>query len=357
MKLNKLLLTAIAGGFFFVSCNNDDDATPDTPRGAYDNGFFVLNQGNFGMGNASISFISDAMQVENNIFATNNNNAILGDTGQDIGFHDDKAYIVLNGSNRIEIVNRYSFEHITTIEEELVNPRYIAFYENKAYVTNWGDGSNTEDDFVAVIDLATNTVTSKISVIEGPERIVEENNKLYVSHMGGYGYGSTVSVINPSTGAVQTSITTGGLPGFIEEEDNKLYILSEGFPIWSGTETPGKLQVVNASNHTVTATFDFTGIQHPSNLIVEDDYIYYTIDNKVYRMAINATALPTEPLFTAEGGFPYGISALEIENGSFYIADEGNFIANGTVYVYSMQGALQHTFSAGLGPVGLYDND
>ncbi len=93
MKLHKLLLTITAGALFFVSCSSDDNA--DKPSGAYDNGVLVLNQGNFTRGNSSISFISDALTLEDNIFEAVNQGTRLGDTGQDIGLTGQFAYIVM----------------------------------------------------------------------------------------------------------------------------------------------------------------------------------------------------------------------------------------------------------------------
>jgi YVTN family beta-propeller protein len=355
MKLHKLILTAIAGSLLFVSCSDDD--AQNKPSGAYDNGVLILNQGVFGHGDASVSFLSDAMTIENNIFAAVNNNALLGDTGQDIGLNGEYAYVVMNVSNKIEVVNRYTFVKVATIANGLVNPRYIAFANGKAYVTNWGDGSDTTDDYVAVIDLATNAVTSNISVAEGPERIVEENNKLYVTHKGGYNYGNTVTVINSSNDTVATTITVGDVPNTLEIEDGKLYVMSEGTPSWGGTETAGQLDIINLNNNTVSKTIAFAGTQHPSNLVIENNKIYYTIDNEVYVMALNTTTLPTIPLFTTEEQDVYGIYSLAVNDNHIYVGDAGDYTVNGKVFVYSTAGVMQNSFTVGMVPAGFYFND
>lgn len=357
MKINKLLITILSGSLFFVSCQSDDDS--NTPQGAYDNGLVVLNQGGFGDGNASVSFISEGQELENNIYATNNNNAILGDTGQDIGFEGDRAYIVLNASNKIEIVDRYTFQHIASIENGLVNPRYIAFHDDKAYVTNWGDGGSATDDYVAVVDLNTNAVTTTIPVAEGPERIIEENHKLYVSHYGGYGFGSTVTVINPAGNTIQTTITTGDLPRFILESGNKLYVLSEGVPFWGGTETAGKLQVINLSNNQVTTTLEFPAGQHPTNLVEEDGKLYYTVDSDIFSMSVNATSLPAAPIFSTVSQGVYGVYCLEVKDDKVYVGDAGDYISNGKVYIYGLDGTLlqEPAFTVGVIPAGFYFND
>jgi hypothetical protein len=74
----------------------------------------------------------------------------LGDTGQDIGLYNDLAFVVLNYSNKIEVINRYTMVHVATIDSGLSNPRFIAFW--KGYVTNWGNGGSATDDYVAVVN-------------------------------------------------------------------------------------------------------------------------------------------------------------------------------------------------------------
>jgi hypothetical protein len=40
----------------------------------------------------------------------------LGDTGQDVGLYNDLAFVVLNYSNKIEVINRYTMVHVATID-------------------------------------------------------------------------------------------------------------------------------------------------------------------------------------------------------------------------------------------------
>lgn len=358
MKLNKLVLAAIAGSLMFVSCSDDDNKITDVPSGAYDNGVIVLNEGGFGAGNASASYISDALSLENNIFSSVNSGSLLGDTAQDLGFNNDLAYIVLNGSNKIEIVNRYTFVKVATIANGLVNPRFIEFENGKAYVTCWGDGTVTTDDYVAVIDLASNTISTTISVAEGPERIVEENGKLYVAHKGGYGFGNTITVINTANNSVATTITVGDVPNSLEIENGNLYVMSAGFPSYAEVETAGRLDVISLATNTVTRTVNFAeSTDHPSNLVIEDDAIYYTVDNGIYTMALTATTLPATSLFTTTAQGVYGVYSFAVEDNLIYVGDAGDYSANGQVHVYSLQGSLQKSFTVGVIPTGFFFND
>lgn len=359
MKTRNLFLSLFALSIVAVSCSDDETTTvlPE-PTGPYNDGVLILNQGGFNHGNASVSFLSNDFQLENNIFAAVNPGVVLGDTAQDIGLIGNRAYIVLNNSHTIEVVNRYSFEHIATIETGIDNPRYIAFANGKGFVTNWGDSGDATDDYVAVIDLDSHTVVAKKSVAEGPERIIEENGKLYVAHKGGLGYGNKVTVINGTSNVVETTIPVGFVPEGLEVENGRLYVLNGGVPNWSWTlpESAGSLTVINLSNNTVASTINFTGMSHPSNLQIEDGSIYYTEGSSVYKMNLTAIAFPTTPLFTTTAQGEYGVYSFAVEDNHIYLGDAGDYNSAGKVYVHSLTGALQHTYTVGVIPAGFYFN-
>lgn len=358
MNFKKLSLLALAAGLFFTSCSDDDDAIIDLPLGDYENGVLILNQGNFGGGNSSISYWSDDFGVfQNNAFAAVNPTVTLGDTGQDIGFYQEKAFVVMNLSNTIQVINRYTLEHITTISTGLNNPRYIAFANGKGYVTNWGDASNEEDDYVAVLNLTSYTISTSIPVVEGPERIIEENGNLYVAHQGGYGYGQTVSVISSTSNTVTASIPVGDVPNSLFIENNTLYVLAGGKPSWTEDETFGKLTKIDLANNTVISTFDFEDSEHPSNLVEKDGQLYYTIDSDVYKTSITATSLPSTPLFSTTAQGVYGVYSFAVENNKIYVGDAADYNSNGKVYVYSLTGTLLHQETVGVIPAGFYFND
>src|SRR5690606_35126197 len=246
-------LTLTATAFLFTSCSKDDDTTSDDdglPLGQYENGVFVLNEGGFNASNASVSFIDAEGNLHNNIYQ-NVNGTGLGDTAQSIGFENNKAYIVVNGSNTIEVVNRYTFEHIATISSQIANPRYIVFEDGKGYVSNWGDPTNENDDFIAIINLSSNTVEGTISVAEGPEKMITKDGKLYVAHKGGYNYGNTVSVINLSNQSV-ASVSVADVPDGLVIVNDYLYVLSSGKAAWTGDETPSALTKIQLSDNTVS---------------------------------------------------------------------------------------------------------
>jgi hypothetical protein len=356
MNLNKLVFLALFSAVFFTSCSDNDDTIVETPLGAYDNGVLILNQGGFNKGNASISYLSEDLNTfQNNIFALVNPEITLGDTAQDVGFYNELAYIVLNGSNTIKIVNRYTMAYVATISKGLSNPRYIVFNEGKGYVSNWGNGGSTTDDYIAVINLSDNSLSTPIPVLEGPERMVISNNKLYVAQQGGFGFGSTVSVINLSTNAV-SSIDVGDVPNSLEISGGTLYVLSGGKPSWTNSETAGKLSKINLSNDAVSGTIDFILPLHPSNLEISNSDLFYTVGSDIFKTTVTASTLPNVALFSTTAQGVYGVYSFEVQNGKIYVGDAGDYSSDGNVHIYSSKGTLESSKTVGIIPAGFYFN-
>ena len=365
MKSIQFFLAAVAGALMFVSCSDDDNpSTIELPLGSYDNGVLVLNQGGFGHGDASMTYISnDLATQQNDIFAVVNPDIELGDTAQDVAFSNEFAYIILNVSNKIEIVNRYTMKSVGTIETGLNNPRYMVVYNGKGYVTNWGNAGNASDDYVAVINLSSNTILTNISVVEGPERIVENNGTLYVAQTGGYGFGNQITVINPSNNTVTTTITVGDVPNGLQVKGGDLWVSCGGKPSFAGTETAGSLVKINLANNTVSNTLPFSApTQHPANLVIDGDDAYYTVDSGVYKMALSATAVPATAVFTTTSQGVYGVYSFAVNNNRIYVGDAVDYNSAGKVHVYSQGklgetiGSLKESYTVGVIPAGFYFN-
>ena len=356
MNFKKTILTTFIGLVLFSSCEKNDDKI-STTLGAFDKGILVLNQGNFGGGNAGVSFISnDFSTFQNNVFASINPTLALGDTAQDIGFYNDLAFIVVNVSNKIEVVNRYTFAHVASINLGFNNPRYISFCNGKGYVTNWGDGTLATDDFVAIINLENYSVSSTISVVEGPEKMVVKDKTLYVAHLGGFGFGNSISVIDANTNTVTKTINVGDVPNSLRMENNNLYVLCEGKPSYADAETAGKLVKINMADNTITSTLNFTDLKHPKNLSIYDGQVFYNIGNQIFKTNISNIMLTSSPLLTINSGTISSLYNFEVENNSIFAADAIDYNSSGKVYIYSLNGMLLKTFTVGIAPAGFYFN-
>lgn len=352
----KHLLFALSILFLLSSCEDDSDCctVPET-RSEYESGLFVLNEGNFGSGNASVSFISkDWSEMQDQIFKKTNAED-LGDTAQSIELHEDLAVIVVNVSNKIEVVNRFSFESIQTITSNLDNPRFAEVFGKKLYVSNWGDGMNPDDDFVAVFDLTDYSFITSIPVAEGPEKLLEAAGKIFVAHKGGFSFNDKVSVIQSGNDQVVAEIEVGDVPNSMVLDGNRLWVLSGGKPAYASTETPGRLSSINITTNSVEDYYDFPdSSMHPSNLGMENDEVFMTIGKRLYKYSL--TSKNVEEAFSMDD--PAVLYGFKINEGRAYVASpNADFTGDGTLYIYELStGDLLNQFSVGINPNGVYFN-
>lgn len=335
------------------SCEAEDDNIIDPkPTGAYSEGIFILNEGNFGQGNSTVSFLDpQSGEVTHSIFS-HSNGSNLGDTATDIGFYGELAFIVVNVSNTIQVVNRATFTTVATITQDLKNPRKIAFLKGKAYVTNWGEGSNPDDDFIAVFNAETFELITKLAVEEGPEDILAQGERIFVAHLGGWNFNNVVSVISGTE--VVKNIEVGEGPNALAAGNDFLWVSSSGMPDYLG-ETAGSIHKINLSNLEVVQEFQFQDAQqHPNHLSLENGTLYYTLGNDVYSFASSESTLPATAKFSMdEVEYLYGIS---VKDGKIYAASaDPGFTGDGNLYVYnSSTGSFSAAYDTGINPNGVF---
>ena len=261
--------------------------------------------------------------------------------------YDNKAYIVVNNSHKIIVANRYTMEKIAEIDgTDINNPRFFVAKGNTGYVSNWGNSSNADDDFIAVINLETNEVTSTIPVGEGPEKMLIDNDKLYVNLQGGYSQNNKVEVIDTNSNTLSSTITVGDVPNsIVKDNDGAIWILCGGKPSWTGAETKG--QLFKIVNDEVATTFDFTTTEHPSFLTLNDANLMYSLNGNVYATATSATELNTTAI-DGLAGFYYAMTA---HNGKLYATNAGDFASEGTLKVFDLTSNSElDTFTTGIIP-------
>lgn len=344
---------------FAVSCTSDDPDTPEQetpPMGDYANGIFILNEGGFGYSNASISFLDNEGQNYNSIYSGVNNMG-LGDVAQSMGFNGNNAYIVVNNSSTVEVVNRNTFEHIATVTNMIVNPRYITFEGNKGYISNWGDPNDVTDDYVAVLNLETNLVESKIPMVEGPEKLLVNNGKIYVAHKGGHGYGNTISVIDAASQSVAASIPVADVPDGMVISNGSLYVICSGKAPFTQDETVAQLFKINLANNTVEKSLTFPEGKHPGFLDLENGSLYYVMETAVYSINLSNFQLSQNPSFSPSTDGVQILHGFEVNDGKIYIADAKDYVSNGEVFIYNIHGDFQQKFSAQIVPSSFYFNN
>ncbi|HIP47702.1 MAG TPA: hypothetical protein EYG92_01905 [Lutibacter sp.] len=304
MKSIKLLSTLFLTILLFSSCVEKEEI--EEPLGDYEHGFFVLNEGNWGSGNASITYLSeDYSTLETEVYKTVNIES-LGDVAQDVLFHNEKAYIVMNGSDKVVVVNRYTMEHLSVIEgSEIKNPSFMIMYNGKGYLSNWGIGSDASDDTIVVIDLASDTIVNTIPVGFVPNRLAVVNDKLYVELQGWYpNNDSQVEVIDLITNVSIKTIEVGNYPHSLMTYNDKVYVLSNNHII-----------EINTSNDTISRTLTGGDTDYFNYLTNNGDDLYYSLNNNIYKWNIGEISLPN--VEDIELGI--SIYGMKVYNGFLYV--------------------------------------
>lgn len=314
--MNRLFTAILAGSLLVVSCRNDDD-TPvvDTPKGAYDNGYLLANEGNFGTPNASITYVSqDLSKVENNIYSTANGGAQLGDVLQNIGFSGDNAYLVMNNSNKVVVANRYTMKKIADVTAEINKPRYVAFANNQMYVTNDAYGGAK---YLSVYKTSDNSFVKKITFTDAAERVVEAGGKIFVQNAS-FGYGNKISVVETSGNTVTSTITVpaGQINKTISANGNVYTITADG--------TNSYIYQYNSAGALVKTT-NLAGLADATNLDIEGSDFYFSNGNKIYKMAMSATTVPASPLVAVTENSWSTLYGMSVVDGKIFTADANGF--------------------------------
>ena len=354
MKISKFLLSIFLLSIIVISCDDDDE--PQLPKGDYENGIIISGEGTV---NGSVYYVSDDYSTAESLIYKNVNGADLGTYLQSISFDDTRAFIVVDNQNTITVVDRYTFAKQASITADLMLPRYMTIYDGIGYATNWGSTADDSDDFVAVIDLSTYQVTNTISVGNGPERIVANNGKLYVSHKGAWSTNNVVSVIDIASKGVSEIIVKDNPDELFIDNNGDLVVLCEGLTIsynddWSPKEkSPVSITKISTTTDTVESEIIFGDGQYPSLLVYDGDDYYYNLGSMVYKLDDSATALPTTGLLDTGASNLYG---LAVENDILYTLD-ANFSAESSMDIYDISTKLKTiSVAAPVGASKIYFN-
>jgi YVTN family beta-propeller protein len=339
----------------FTGCEKDDSFSFDVTNKS---GYYVINEGSWGKANASVGFITNDGKYHADLFGRINNR-VLGDVLQSVGIHNQKAYMVLNGSNKIEIMTANTFEELGVIEG-FYGPRYIEFANGKAYVSQWGDFEN-ENAAVKVIDLSTNKIIKSIATGAGSERMVVVGSKLLVANSGGYGNNNTISVIDTNTDEVTKTVTLDedSPKGFVVDKNGNVWVLCYGSVVynaidWTIIDSETRSALVKLSDSfEPSQTIVIANNQHPVNIAISPagDVIYYGggyTFNGIYAFSIDAAQVSSAPIIN---GYFYGLT-VNPSNGEIVGLQAPSFTDAGTMARYTANGTAVSAVAVGIGPSG-----
>ncbi len=352
MNYRKLISIAFISIFSLVEavCTKAPPTAPELPPLAT-KAIYVVNEGNFGRNNSTLSYyIPDSNRVYQDVFAAVNGRN-LGDTGNDMVLYKDRGYIVVNNSQKIEVITLVDNKSVGTIVIPAIpvskSPyRLTILSDTKAYVTNLYDNS------VTVFNPTTLAITKdRIPVGNNPQGIAVVNNKVYVCNSG-FGLDSTVSVIDPFTDAVIKTIVVGKSPSDIGVDvDGELIVKCDGFSdfVNPNNDTPGSIVVINPLIDAVTATIPLplATYGHPGRLAVSLTGIGYAIvKGGVMKFGTKTRTVLSNPFVT--GSF-YSLAVDDVTE-RVYVTNAKDYIQPGEVIIYDKNAFQVGRFDTGIIP-------
>jgi len=339
------------------SCMEDDlyRIPGDRDSAGSGDGVFIVNEGNFTYGNASLSYYDpEKGEVINDVFFLNNG-LPLGDVAQSMTIRDSLGYIVVNNSGKIQVINIRTFGHAGKITG-LTSPRYIHFIdERKAYVTDLYARS------IAVVDPGTFELTGAIDVSNdqdgfpqhATEQMVQVDRFIYTNC---WSFDNRVLVIDSETDRVVDSIEVLKQPNsLVVDRYHTLWILCDGGFDGSpfGEEAAGLMKVESGSLEAETA-FRFAEGDKPSELKVNGsgDTLYF-VNRHIWRHPVASLGSPElfieSPYGEGSAGGFYGVGVDPVTS-EIYVADAIDFVQRGVVYRFAPDGSPVDTFKTGIAP-------
>ena len=321
-------------------------------------GLFITNEGNFTYGGASLSYYQpDSKHLENEVFQRANAMR-LGDVAQSMVMRDGVGWVVVNNSHVIFAIDSETFREVGRITD-LPSPRYIAFVsDEKAYV------SQIDSDRIIIINPKTFSITGEIICpmttpyrTGSTEQMVVLDGYLYVAC---WSYQRRILKIDTRTDEVVGYKDIGIQPkSMVADKNGKLWVVSDG-----GFEgnvlgyEAATLYRINPEDLAIERSFALginsngDATRSASRLKINDkgDTLYW-IDGGVWRMAIDATELPTEPLIKPLSGTQrclYYALGVAPDTEDIYVGDAIDYQQRSVIYRFSREGELLDSFTAGV---------
>ncbi len=344
LNKSKLVLFVAILAFSFWGCEKDDSSSPEPLQLKFGNGVLVINDGRWGQNNATVTFLSYTNDsLYDNLFERVNNRP-LGDVANSFVRKDDKGYIVVSNSHKIEVVNLNTFASVAKIDLPDYNPRHMVIVGDYGYVTS------LDKDKVVKVNLKSYAIEKEIAVGSKPEGIVKTGDYLYVANSG-YGMGNTLSVIDIKTDAVVKTLTIAQNPQFLAVgSDNNVYVVCTGS--YSDPSKNSGLWKISSSNNTVVDSIIIRN--YPVKICnYKTNQFLVTNGEGVIKVDISnkqtSTLIPMNLVSTASYPMVYSIAYDNVKD-VIYAANPKDFKQNGEIIKFDAQGNKLDAFNCGVNP-------
>ncbi len=351
-----LMFTVVA--LAFAACNDDDtidDGGNERPgdNTSYPERLYVLCEGLMGSNQSSIDcydFATGTYQRSAYVQANPNVVLELGDVGNDIQQYGGSLWAVINGSNKVEVMDVSTLRRRGQVD--IPNCRCVAFDGGYAYVTSYAgpvdDADGGQRGYVAKVDTATLSVVDTLHVGRQPEGLAVVDGKLYVVNSGGYcmpAYENTLSVIDLSDFSTRKTLPVAvNMQRILVDAQGMLWVNATGN---YGDIAPSLCRVDPKSEQVTTLDLPVAAmtIQGDSLYIVSHQWDF-VLNKGVPASAVvdvrKAAIVSSQMVDPAvlEGMSPYGV-AVHPSTHDIFVSDAGDYVSPGSLYCFGSDGALK----------------
>lgn len=314
-------------------------------------GLFIMNEGNFQYGNATLSYYDPATkEVENELFYRANAMR-LGDVAQSMTIRNGVGWLVVNNSHVVFAIDTDTFRELGRITN-LASPRYIHFVsDEKAYITQiW-------DNRIFIVNPKRYEVTGHIQCPNmemesgSTEQMVQVGKYLYVNC---WSYQNRILKIDTESDTIVDELQVGIQPtSLVVDCNNKLWTITDGGYSNSpyGEDVSALYRInIDGEKMRVEAQYRFALGDAPSEIQINGsgDRLYW-INGDIWSMSVTDEYLPAYPFLEARGTTYYGLT-IDPKSEDLYIADAIDYQQAGKVYRYSKSGELIDEFYVGIIP-------
>lgn len=281
--------------------------------------------------------------------AVENHIVVLGETPNQVVYHDDYLYVVNSISANVLKIDRLTHQPVADIYLPIgSNPYFIAFGENYGYVTGWVSGKIYE------IDLSTNQLDRELEIGGYPEGILLADGLLYVTQTYfnpddfSYGQGK-IAIVDPAAFALERQVDVGTNPQWISRaRDGRLHIVCTG----NYVDVEGSVYIYDPVSETVVDSVMIGG--QPASLAISPQGVGYLaaggwIDHGyIYSYDIQSGDIirgPSNPILSGLGVTWMAVDSL----GFVYSCNFGD----DTVSKLSPSGEMLGSFNMGDGPISI----
>ncbi|MEO1451089.1 MAG: DUF5074 domain-containing protein [Bacteroidota bacterium] len=320
-----------------AACRPDPPAPPDPVLSA--ERIFILNEGNFQRGNATLDLYNpEAQTLESGVFSRINNEPV-GDVLQSITHTEEAIYLIVNNGQHVKVLDPLTLTQTERIDS-LTSPRYLLpISDGKAYV------SDLYANAISVVDLKNNSLTGSIPLTGWTEEMIMSGGSVYATNLRK----PWLYQIDPGTDQVVDSLSLAAPAGkILRHSDGNLWLAAPYDPV---AQTGGYLFEVDPDQNKLLRQYIFPAETGPSDIAFHptQDSLYYLTGEGLFVFPLAQMELPRSPFIQADGALFYGMG-VDPNNGDIYLADAIDYVQRGIVLRYNTAGELIDEFRTGIIP-------